>query len=176
MRFTAVVLACASTVLGYTILSPNQSQGWTNQGPQRATWQRVATDRENITIVLTNTNRSLMPTDQVLSALVDGNLGNMTLNPPSAGWPSPGPGYVLNFASEATNLNQILAQSPPFEIELSTVVPTNTKTTAGNPTSASTSDKDAPTDNTIPKNGGLSNFGVPVALAVLAGLVPAILA
>lgn len=69
-----------------------------------------------------------MPSDQVLAALVEGSLGNTTVNPPSAGWPSPGTGYVVNFVSEVTNLNQILAQSPPFEIELSTIVPSNTRT------------------------------------------------
>lgn len=69
-----------------------------------------------------------MPTPQVLAALVEGSLGNTTVNPPSAGWPSPGTGYVLNFVAEVTNLNAILAQSPPFEIELSTVVPTSTRT------------------------------------------------
>jgi hypothetical protein len=69
-----------------------------------------------------------MPTPQVLAALVDGSLGNTTVNPPSAGWPSPGTGYILNFVTEVTNLNAILAQSPPFEIELSTVVPTSTRT------------------------------------------------
>ena len=69
-----------------------------------------------------------MPSDQVLAALVDGGLGNTTLNPPSAGWPSPGPNYRLNIVANVTNLNEILAQSPPFEIELSTVVPSNTRT------------------------------------------------
>ena len=138
-----------------------------------------------------------MPTPQVLAALVDGSLGSTTVNPPSAGWPSPGTGYVLNFVSEVTNLNAILAQSPPFEIELSTVVPTNTRTcvahfsfrcksqpdfpfssgTTTNPSNTGASGS-TPTDNTVPSNNGngaLSRFGAPVAL-VAAALVPALLA
>jgi hypothetical protein len=34
MRFAAVLLAVATTALGYTITTPNQSAGWTNQGAQ----------------------------------------------------------------------------------------------------------------------------------------------
>jgi hypothetical protein len=178
MRFAAVLLAVATTALGYTITTPNQSAGWTNQGAQPVAWSRVASDRENITIVLTNSNAALMPTPQVLAALVDGSLGSTTVNPPSAGWPSPGTDYVLNFVSEVTNLNAILAQSPPFEIELSTVVPTNTRTgTTTNPSNTGASGS-TPTDNTVPSNNGngaLSRFGAPVAL-VAAALVPALFA
>ncbi|KAJ2916418.1 hypothetical protein MD484_g4015, partial [Candolleomyces efflorescens] len=176
MRFAAVVLACASTVLGYTVTSPNQSQGWTNQGAQRLTWTRVATDRENFTVVLTNPSTALMPAPQVLAALVDGSLGNTTLNPPSAGWPSPGTGYVLNIVAEATNLNSILAQSPPFEIELSTVVPSSTRTTASGSTQTTLPNGAQATDDTVPNKNGAMSIAAPAALAALAGLVPALFA
>jgi hypothetical protein len=61
-----------------------------------------------------------MPFDQVLAALVDGNLGNTTLNPPSAGWPAPGPNYRLNIIDSTTN-ETVLASSPAFDIEHTTV-------------------------------------------------------
>ncbi|KAJ2931708.1 hypothetical protein H1R20_g5529, partial [Candolleomyces eurysporus] len=176
MRFAAVVLACASTVLGYTLLSPNESEGWTNQGPQRMTWTRVATDRENFTVVLTNPNTALMPAPQVLAALVDGSLGNTTLNPPSAGWPSPGTGYVLRMVAEATNINSILAQSPSFEIELSTVIPSSTRTQGGSSQTGTLPNGAQPTDDTVNNNSGAMSMAAPVALAALAGLVPALFA
>ena len=58
-----------------------------------------------------------MPTDQVLAALVNGDLGSVAVLPPSAGWPSPGRNYRLNIVDSATNLSSILAQSPSFAIE-----------------------------------------------------------
>jgi hypothetical protein len=178
MRFAAIVLACATSVLGYSISQPNPSQGWTDNGPQRVVWSRAADDRENVTVVLTNPNRGLMPTDQVLVALLDGSLGNTTVNPPSAGWPSAGEGYVLQFVANATTLNDVLAKSPAFEIEHDETEPTSTRTTPiTTPTTGpgSGTDKSAPVDDTL-GNGALSKFGVPVALAALAGLVPALLA
>ncbi|KAJ3545480.1 hypothetical protein NMY22_g2419 [Coprinellus aureogranulatus] len=178
MRFAAVLLAVATTALGYTITTPNQSAGWTNQGAQPVAWSRVSTDRQNITIVLSNPDKDLMPTPQVLAALVDGDLGNTTVNPPSAGWPSPGTGYVVSFVAEVTNLNAILAQSPSFEIELSTVVPSSTRTTPVGSQTTGVSGS-TPTDDTVSPNNGngaLSRFGVPVGLVALAGVVPALFA
>jgi len=34
MRVVAVVLALVSSAFAYTVLTPNGSQGWTNQGGQ----------------------------------------------------------------------------------------------------------------------------------------------
>jgi len=53
--------------------------------------------------------------DQVLNALVDGTLGNITCNPPSGGWPT-GAGFRVNLVQDATHLNSILAQSSQFNI------------------------------------------------------------
>lgn len=56
-----------------------------------------------------------MPSDQVLAALVDGKLGTITANPPSAGWPT-GTGFRVNLVQDPDSLNTILAQSGEFNI------------------------------------------------------------
>lgn len=53
--------------------------------------------------------------DQVLNALVDGTLGNITCNPPSGGWPT-GSGFRVNLVQDAQHLSSILAQSSQFSI------------------------------------------------------------
>lgn len=52
---------------------------------------------------------------QILAALVDGTLGNTTLNPPSGGWPT-GSGFRVNLVANDTQLDTILAQSNTFNI------------------------------------------------------------
>jgi len=72
MRALALLLAFVSCVSAYSVLTPNPTQGWTNQGAQTyvidflcfaislltyllsLTWQRVATDKLNFTAVLDN--------------------------------------------------------------------------------------------------------------------------
>jgi len=134
----ACVLALTSSALGYQVTIPNASQGWTNSGGQPFTWQRVDTDPQNFTAVLTNVN--LGPANnQVLAALVDGLLGNTTLLPPSEGWPS-GSGFRVNIVLNTENLNTILAQSDEFKISavtsstLSGAVVTSSISTATVPT------------------------------------------
>jgi len=54
MRFIAAVLLSVSSALAYQIISPGGSQGWTTTGPNILVWQRVDTDPQNFTVVLTN--------------------------------------------------------------------------------------------------------------------------
>lgn len=53
--------------------------------------------------------------DQVLAALISGSLGQVTANPPSAGWPA-GTGFMVNLVQDADTLGSILAQSDMFNI------------------------------------------------------------
>lgn len=64
----------------------------------------------------------------MLAALVDGTLGNTTVNPPSGGWPTPGGGYRVNLVQDANDLNTILAQSPEFNITQPTSKSSSTTT------------------------------------------------
>lgn len=50
---------------------------------------------------------------QILNALVDGTLGQISCNPPSGGWPQ-GSGFRVNLAADAEHLDTLLAQSGEF--------------------------------------------------------------
>ncbi|SJL01764.1 uncharacterized protein ARMOST_05087 [Armillaria ostoyae] len=124
MRTAAVLIACATSALAYTVTVPNASQGWTNSGSQTVSWQKVSTDRDNFTIVLTNqastitwisADRSVLSLDQTLASLVDGNLGTQQVNPPGGGWIVGGT-YRVNLVQDSQSLNSILAQSSEFNI------------------------------------------------------------
>ncbi|PFH51368.1 hypothetical protein AMATHDRAFT_3034 [Amanita thiersii Skay4041] len=113
----AVLLSLSASALGYLVVVPNPSQGWTNDGSQLVVWERVETDPTSFTVVLTNTDRSVQPiNNQVLAAKVDGTLKNMTVNPPSGGWPV-GRTFRVNFVNNTEDLNTIFAQSDEFEIK-----------------------------------------------------------
>ncbi|TFK28897.1 hypothetical protein FA15DRAFT_664996 [Coprinopsis marcescibilis] len=178
MRFFPVaLLAFASSALGYTILFPNEAEGWTDQGPQVLTWHREADDRLNFTVVLSNPG--LMGEDQILAALVDGTLLNTTMNPPDSGsttgWPSPGSGYIVRLVAETTNVTGVLAQSTAFEIEEANIT-TSTRTPTRRPTSTpiNTEQPDAAaTDDTLPTSGALSGSTISAA-AVAFAMVPAL--
>jgi hypothetical protein len=50
----AVLLSVVASAFAYLVTVPNQTQGWTNQGNQTLSWQRVDTDPSNFTVLLTN--------------------------------------------------------------------------------------------------------------------------
>ncbi|KAL1707590.1 hypothetical protein EV121DRAFT_277960 [Schizophyllum commune] len=117
MYAATILLALAAAVSAITITEPNSSQGWTNNGGQTVKWQAVDTDPSSFTILLTNTDRSVMPdNNQMLAAEVDSSLGETTVNAPSGGWPTGG-SFRVNFVKNTTELNTILAQSDEFDIK-----------------------------------------------------------
>ncbi|KAI5896481.1 uncharacterized protein SCHCODRAFT_02614981 [Schizophyllum commune H4-8] len=117
MYAATILLALAAAVSAITITEPNSSQSWTNKGGQTVKWQAVDTDPTSFTILLTNTDRSVMPdNNQMLAAEVDSSLGETTVNAPSGGWPSGG-SFRVNFVKNTTELNTILAQSDEFDIK-----------------------------------------------------------
>ncbi|KAJ6628857.1 hypothetical protein B0H10DRAFT_1777423 [Mycena sp. CBHHK59/15] len=114
--FSSFALAAAfvASVSAIAVTSPGTSHNWTNSG---ITWTSVSTDPSNFTIVLTNTNRALMPTNnQILKALVLTSALTTTVDPPSEGWPSVGGSYRVNFCKDSEDLSSILAQSDEFNI------------------------------------------------------------
>jgi len=126
----AFCLSFAASAFAYTVITPSTSAGWTNSGPQPCTWQRVDSDRLNFTALLVNQDFSVR---QILSALVDGTLEQVTLSPPNLGWPT-GQGFRLNFVQDTENLNAILAQSSQFSI----LPPNSTTSSSTTPIVAST--------------------------------------
>ncbi|KAM6496022.1 GPI-anchored small secreted protein [Amanita muscaria] len=117
MRSLSILFLLAASALGYQIMSPNSAKGWTNSGPQLATWQRVDTDASNFTALLVNQNHNVLTEgSQVLSALVDGSSLSINFYAPSAGWPL-GDGFRLNFVKDVTDPNTIYAQSDEFTIK-----------------------------------------------------------
>ncbi|KAJ6598861.1 hypothetical protein DFH09DRAFT_1129418 [Mycena vulgaris] len=114
LALIALFVSSASAIL---ITSPGTTKNWTNDGSQTITWTSVSTDPLNFTVVLTNINRSLMPSDnQILKALVLTSAGTTTVDPPSDGWPAVGGTYRVNFCKDSESLNTILVQSDNFNI------------------------------------------------------------
>ncbi|KAG9105117.1 hypothetical protein FRC07_009603 [Ceratobasidium sp. 392] len=117
MRTTFVaLLSFVAGSLAYQVTSPASSTKWySGQVTNPLTWERVDTDPKQFTIVLTNQDRSLLPTDQQLIATVDGTTGKTDVPAPSGGFP-PGKGFQINLVKSPSEMNTILAQSPVFEI------------------------------------------------------------
>jgi len=174
MRSAAALLSLAASAFAYQVTFPTSSEGWTNSGAQTLSWTRVDTDPTNFTVVLKNSDPSVLADEQVLAAQVDGTLGNTTLNPPSGGWPSPAGGYQVNLVQNTTELNTILAQSNDFNITESTSSSsstgsassgsstgtpsaTTTDSATGPDTSSSGTDStSSPSSTTSSKNGAVS--------------------
>ncbi|OAX44477.1 hypothetical protein K503DRAFT_795333 [Rhizopogon vinicolor AM-OR11-026] len=135
--FVAVLLVTITSTFAYQVNAPGESQNWTTAGTNLLTWTRVDTDPLNFTAVLTNQacNQAAMPQGpQILNALVDGTLGQIACSPPSAGWPT-GSGFRVNFATDAQNLDALLAQSNEFSIVAATSSGSSTATSGSSSTS-----------------------------------------
>ncbi|KAF5359034.1 hypothetical protein D9758_004771 [Tetrapyrgos nigripes] len=185
--FVTLCLALAASTAAYQVIVPNPTQGWTNQGEQPVSWDMVSTDASNFTILLTNTDRSVMPIDnQVLAAQVDGSLKSTNVRPPANGW-LVGGSYRVNLVKSETEQSTIYAQSDEFDIKESTsssasgsaTTPTGSRTTmVASNTAANTAANTASTGSTetsldqpsTPTNAALSNGvqnGVAVGLVAL---------
>ncbi|KAJ8473509.1 hypothetical protein ONZ45_g16270 [Pleurotus djamor] len=141
-------LAFAALSLAYQVITPGGAAGWTNQGLQPATWQRVETDPLNFTAVLVNSQGY----SQILAALVDGSLGETEFRAPNGGWPT-GEKFRLNFAQDAQNPGSLLAQSNEFNIVPSTSSVSSTQTRT-NPAATFGAPSQA---TTTPAGTGISN-------------------
>jgi len=171
----AFFLSFLTATLAYTVLTPNGSDGWTNNGPQNLTWTRVDTDPLNFTVVLDNQAIAGFER-QVLAALVDGTLGTAELNPHNGGWPT-GSNFRLNLVKDDQDLDTILSQSSQFNITQNT----STTSTASIGTfsivsSTPTTQSDSSTASgtspvTIPTGGAAASYPVQTTLLALFSLL-----
>ncbi|KAH6915062.1 hypothetical protein BKA70DRAFT_1257871 [Coprinopsis sp. MPI-PUGE-AT-0042] len=121
MRSFIVLASLVASVLSYEVVRPSRTSGWTNQGPQTVTWDRVNTDPDTFSIVLTNTNRDLLASDIVLATNVDGaSASSITIDEPAEGWPEAGGSFRINLVRSEDELNSILAQSNEFNVTAGT--------------------------------------------------------
>ena len=133
MHAFSILLALAASVAAYDVTFPNAAEGWSSVGANRLAWNMVSTDRANFSVILTNEDRSVMEhNNQILAALVPGVDGEISLNPPSTGWPVGGT-FRVNIVQDSESLNSILAQSTEFNItDPTTTTGTSTRTTGVN--------------------------------------------
>ncbi|KAK7060463.1 hypothetical protein VNI00_001228 [Paramarasmius palmivorus] len=109
------ILLAAST-LAYKVTYPAKGDLWSGFAGQTLQWDKVSTDQDTFAIFLTSTNREDLPRNNVLlKAIVDGNTGRATIDPPNGGWPS-GKIFRVNLCKNENSPESILAQSPEFEI------------------------------------------------------------
>jgi len=115
MQFFAL-LTLAASAMAYQVTYPTAGTNWTSVGPNKFTWDRVNTDAQNFTLLLTNTDQSVMPQNNLqLAALIDGTLGSFSVNPPSTFFPV-GKGFRLNLVKDTESQSSIYAQSDQFDI------------------------------------------------------------
>ncbi|KAF8804182.1 hypothetical protein BYT27DRAFT_7143953 [Phlegmacium glaucopus] len=112
----AFLLSFVASTLAYTVLSPNHSNGWTNQGSQNLTWQRLSTDPLNFTVILDNQDVPDFE-KEVLAIFVDGTTGFTQLDPYYyyEGWPT-GSGFRVKLVKAGQYLDAVLAESEDFNI------------------------------------------------------------
>ncbi|KAF8195111.1 hypothetical protein BJ912DRAFT_1040640 [Pholiota molesta] len=115
MRVAACLLALVTSTLAYRVLSPNSQTGWTNQGNQLLTWERVSSDKTTFSVVLDNQQMQGF-SRKLLASRVDGTKGKVNLSPPSGGWPT-GSNFRVNLVASADQFDTIYAQSNDFVIK-----------------------------------------------------------
>ena len=111
------LLSLIASAAAYQVTSPGAATKWyAGSVTNTFTWERVSTDAEQFTLVLTNNDRSVLPVNnQQLIATVPGSTGTIEVPAPSGGFPV-GTGFRVNMVKSPTELTTILAQSPEFEI------------------------------------------------------------
>ena len=130
------LLSAISAVTALQVTSPGNTSSWTSTGSNSIAWQRVSTDPTNFTVVLTNTDRSVLPTnDQVLINFVQADSQSSTSFDAPDGGLNVGGNYRVNLVKSSDELSTIYAQSDEFEIVASD---SSSTTSSGTKTSSST--------------------------------------
>ncbi|KAF7373636.1 hypothetical protein MSAN_00574000 [Mycena sanguinolenta] len=174
----AILAAFVASVSAISIISPNPSKGWTNDGSNTITWSSVSTDPKNFTIILENHNTTTTPVQQQLAALVVTSDGKATVNPPSEGWPAVGGNYFIKFVASAEQTSTQLAQSQAFSIEAPVVSSSSTTqgSTPATPVTPATADTGAEASSTDSSDSSPTDTGASAAVlgvSVHTGLVGA---
>ncbi|KAI5118769.1 hypothetical protein M0805_005650 [Coniferiporia weirii] len=116
----AAVLSTLSVVLSASAISvttPNTNSNWASSGSNTLAWSRVSTDTTNFTVVLTNTDRTVLPTnDLLLVSFVDAvSSSSISVPMPVSGF-NVGGTYRVNLVQDANDVSTIYAQSNEFNI------------------------------------------------------------
>ncbi|KAJ7639032.1 hypothetical protein FB45DRAFT_1055226 [Roridomyces roridus] len=192
MLASLALLAFAASVSAITVTTPGPSSSWTNDGPQVVKWTSVSTDATNFTILLTNTNTTLVPTvnnnQQLkvipfplspnaylphLKALVNTADGTTTVNPPANGWPAVGGGYRVNLVKSTEETSTIYAQSQPFDI-VAPKVSSTSASASSTPQTQPTVPNTTPTDGTTDPNAASPSDSAAPSATGSSGALPAL--
>jgi len=160
----SAVLFFAVTALALTVTTPAQGASWdASKRSQTVSWNAVATDPSNFTIVLSNMQTT--PNINVpLKENVPTSGGSTTVDGPSSGWPT-GNGFQINLVQQTATGVGILAQSQQFNI-------TGTTTPFSSVSSATSQTGTSPPTSETGSDGGSSggNNGA-MGLTVQTGFV-----
>ena len=131
------LLAGALSVHAFQVTQPSNSSSWSSTDADTLTWSRVSTDPTNFTVVLTNTDRSVLPTnDQVIADFVDATSAtSTTINPPSGGF-NVGGTYRVNLVKSQDETSTIYAQSDEFQIVAGSASASGSSTSSGSASSS----------------------------------------
>ncbi|KAL5508387.1 hypothetical protein ACEPAH_6006 [Sanghuangporus vaninii] len=131
------ILAVALGASALRVLAPNENEGWASTGSNTLSWERVSTDPTNFTVVLTNTDRSVLPeNNQLLAAFVDATSAtSVSIDAPSGGF-NVGGSYRVNLVKSQDDLDTIYAQSDEFDITAGTSSATDSTVSSGSATSS----------------------------------------
>ncbi|KAL5527253.1 hypothetical protein ACEPAG_6044 [Sanghuangporus baumii] len=152
------ILAVALGVSALRVLAPNENEGWASTGSNTLSWERVSTDPTNFTVVLTNTDRSVLPeNNQLLAAFVDATSAtSVSIDAPSGGF-NVGGSYRVNLVRSQDDLDTIYAQSDEFNITAGTSSATDSTVTSGSTaTSGSASTTGSATRTSLTVSGSSS--------------------
>jgi len=143
-----------------TITSPSADDGWVAQSLNILAWTCNTSPYQNFTILLTNSNLSILPAPLALIAVQENFDCSATITQQQSAQPA-GTGYVVQLSS-TINATDVYAQSEPFEIKaLGAAYPTTTSSVGSSATGSSAS----PTTT----GAALAQY-VPVGLSMAAAL------
>ncbi|OAX40554.1 hypothetical protein K503DRAFT_848892 [Rhizopogon vinicolor AM-OR11-026] len=145
-----------------TITSPSANDWWVAQSLNTLAWTCDTSPYQNFTILLTNSNLSILPAPLAIIAVQDNFDCSETITQQQSAQPA-GTGYVVQLAS-TVNETDVYASSQPFEIKaLGATYPTTTSSAGSSATGSSAS----PTTTTT--GAALAQY-VPVGLSMAAAL------
>ncbi|CAE7116192.1 unnamed protein product [Rhizoctonia solani] len=184
------LLSLIASAAAYQVTYPGGGEKWyAGTVTNTFKWDRVSTDADSFTLVLTNEDRSLLPVNnQQLIATVPGSTGTIEVPAPSGGFPV-GKGFRVNMVKSPTDVTTILAQSPEFEIVSGTGTSSGTLSATSSisrsivvvtPTSAATTPTTAgdlnPTGSASTPNGAMSVIARASPVVIAGALAAAFMA
>ncbi|OAX31635.1 hypothetical protein K503DRAFT_777414 [Rhizopogon vinicolor AM-OR11-026] len=119
-----------------TITSPSADDWWVAQSLNILAWTCNTSPYQNFTILLTNSNLSILPAPLALIAVQENFDCSATITQQQSAQPA-GTGYVVQLSS-TINATDVYAQSEPFEIKaLGATYPTTTFSAGSSATGSS---------------------------------------